>query len=61
MKFSNSIASLRMPWRAYQRAEQAVQDGPQVVAPVEEKLHLGEVAVGVFGELDGVVRVGERC
>jgi hypothetical protein len=60
MKFSNPDSSLRASWCANQCDKQVAEDGAQVVAPVEPELHLGQVAVGVLGELDGVVRAGER-
>jgi hypothetical protein len=60
MKLSHPDSALRTPGCTYQRGKQAAQDCTQVVAPVEAELHVGQVAVGVLGELDGVVRSGER-
>ena len=51
------------PWRrrrSHHRADQAAQDGAQVVPAVEAELHLGEIAVGVLGELHRVVGAAQR-
>jgi hypothetical protein len=41
------------------RAAQALQDGPQVEAPVEQVLHEGELAVRVLFEVEGVEGPGQ--
>lgn len=60
MNLSNPDSALGLPGCLGQRSQQTAQHGSHVVAPVEAELHLGEVAVAVLGELDGVVRAGQR-
>jgi hypothetical protein len=43
----------------HERAYQASKDRAQSVAAVEAELDLGQVAVGVLAELDGVVRAAQ--
>jgi len=57
MKFSNLDSTMRASWRVDKGGKQITEDRAQVVAPVEPELDLGQVAVG---ELDRVVRAGER-
>lgn len=60
MNLSNPDTALGLPGRGDQRAEQAAEHGAHVVAPIEAELDLGEVAVAVLGEFDGVVRTRQR-
>jgi hypothetical protein len=56
MKLSNPEAALRASGRANRSGKQIAEDGAQVEAPGEPEMHLGQKAVRMFGELDGVVR-----
>lgn len=62
MKLSNSDSGLGTLGRSHQRAQQAAEHGPHVnvVVTTKAELDLGQVAVGALGELDGVVRPGQR-
>ena len=60
MNLSNPDSPLGLLRRCDKRPQQAAEHGPHVAAPVEAELDLGEVAVAVLGELDRVVRAGQR-
>lgn len=41
--------------------DQAIEDGRQIEAAVEAVLELCEIAIGIFGEVEGMVSPGDRC
>ena len=50
------------PWRGYRGgAQQARQDGGEIEAAIESVLHLSEVAMGVLGEVEGVIGAAQRA
>lgn len=59
MKLSNRDPAIRAPFRANHDSQQVAEDGAQVVASGEPPPHFGQVAVGVHGKLDAMVRIGD--
>ena len=59
MDLSSAQPVLWRRWGGQQSCQEGVQDGLHVEAVAEAELELGEVAVGVVGEVEGVVRPGD--